>query len=182
MGAIERILRQSAEQAAKVKPPAAHGLLDGLAGKRPQRMFLTERAGSQYVVNDDGTTVRTKAASEWHPDHQDSGQKDRSSQTFYLPEQASVLAQRAYASGRSPLSGQPLTRLVVRDGQPVLMRMQFERAAPAPESNLPGRPLKELGYAEIPLQTVPAPDVGLSPLEFFEDGRFHLGSKITEIR
>jgi hypothetical protein len=179
MGFLERLLRQSGEAAAKAAPPPK--VLDGLRPP-PSRTFVTERAGSQYVINDDGTTVRTKAATEWHPDHQDAGPKAASASTFYLQPDAASVASRGYASGRSPISGQPLTRLVARDGKPVMLRMQFEREPPVPGSNLPGKPIRELGYAEVPIETAAGPEVGLSPLEFFEDGGFHLGSKITEIR
>jgi hypothetical protein len=142
--------------------------------------FTTERAGSSYVINPDGTTSRTKSASPGNPMHQDAGQKRTSTQTFYLSPEDAVLASRAYAAGNSPLSGQPLTRLVVRDSRPVLMRMQFERAPADPASNLPGKPIKELGYSEQALQPAAGPSVGLSPLEFFDDG-FHLGSKIISL-
>lgn len=163
------------------------GLLTNLAkaasGATPPRAssFTTERAGSAYAINPDGTTARTKAASQHHPDHQDAGQKQASRQTFYLSPEDAALASRAYAAGKSSFSGQPLTRLVVQDGRPVLMQMQFERDAPVPGSNLPGKPIRELGYMERAFQPADGPGVGLSPLEFFDDG-FHLGSKIISIQ
>jgi hypothetical protein len=113
--------------------------------------------------------------------HQDGGAKSQSSSTYYLTPEAAALAQRAYASGRSPISGAPLNKLVVVDGTPTMMLMQFERSPAAPGSNLPGKPVRELGYKSIPLGTAPAPAVGLSPLEFFGDGGFHLGSDISEL-
>lgn len=143
--------------------------------------FRTARAGSSYELMGDGTTMRRKVATEWHPDHQDAGAKDRSSATYYLAPEGARLAQRAYASGRSPISGSALTRLEVIEGRPHLLVMQFERDPTTAARGLPGRPVKELGYAQVPLDLADGPQVGASPLEFFQDGKFHLGSEISEI-
>lgn len=189
MGALDRLLRKAAVGAAGKQDAALAGervrraaALAGAPQVAQPTSFVTERAGSLYQVSPDGTTTRTKAASPNHPMHQDAGAKSQSSSTYYLPAEAAVVAQAAYASGRSPLSGKPLTRLVVEDGRPVLMRMTFERESTPAARGLPGRPIRELGYVATPLELAPGPAVGLSPLEFFEDGGFHLGSRITELR
>jgi hypothetical protein len=184
MGVLDRLLRAAPAPPAAPAPARADRVADLVqaAPEAKPKAFVTSRAGSSYVVLPDGTTQRTKAASEWHPDHQDSGQKEASKATFYLRPESAAMAQQAYASGRSPMSGQRLSKLEVVDGRPVMMIMQFERLPAAAGSTLPGKPVRELGYAAAPLEFSQSPQAGLSPLEFFQDGKFHLGSDITEVR
>lgn len=177
---LSALLRKQAA-APEAVAKRAGGMLSGLSGDPGDVSgFVTKRAGSKYVVLPGGATQRLKAASEYHPDHQDAGLKAPSASTFYLTPEAAARASSAYAQGRSSFSGQKLVRLRLQDGKPVLEMMQFERLPPEEGSGLPGTPVREIGYRSYPLPHSTAPSVGLSPLEFFDDG-FHLGSEISEI-
>lgn len=135
--------------------------------------FKTSK-GSTYVVHEDGTTTRNKAARDDVGHEGDSGAKPRTARTIYVDQNASVLS----AAGLNGL-GEKGARVVVKDGKATLLTWNDAAgkwgAAPS------GR--------DIPIHHTPA--VGRYPLELWKPSNdvpgfeayrgMHAGNQITEI-
>ncbi len=119
--------------------------------------------GSTYVVHDDGTTTRDKAA-RTDPGHEgQSGPQPRSQATFYVtPAQADALS-LIQTTGAAPMALKPM-----REGQWGITYMSG----------------KDTGKVERRTVITPAaqPAVGLLPVEVFNKGRtVHFGNEITAV-
>ena len=138
-----------------------------------KRMFTTAK-GSTYVIEDDGTTSRDKAARD-EPGHEgDSGKKERSAKTIYIDSNAAALS----AAGLQN-RGSKGARVVIKDGKASLI-MWNEKADTWGVS-----PLSQ----DISFST--EPKVGSYPLELWDKtddvpgyesySNMHAGNKIISI-
>ena len=132
----------------------------------PASSFKTQRAGSVYTVNPDGTTSRLKSAS---LGHDDAGAKESSSRTVYVDKSAADVLGQMYAAGAP--KGKETTVNVLPDGRVVMVQWMGK----GPNGEPYGRRIER----SFESQSLPA--VGLHPLEFMDRSR-HLGSAITEIQ
>lgn len=131
--------------------------------------------GSEYVIHEDGTTTRNKAARPDAGHEGDSGLKPRSERTVYVADDASVLS----AAGLSNI-GNKGARLIIRDGKASLLTWNEKE----------GKWGIAPGSRDIPISDVPA--LGMHPLELWGKAddvpgyeaysNQHAGNKITEIR
>jgi len=123
---------------------------------------FTTSKGSEYSVNEDGTTVRNKTAREEHP--KDEGIQDKSDKTYYVTkEDMDRLSEiQTTTNERKKIAETP-------DGK---IGIQY----------LTG---KNKGKFEQRTLITPSsePKVGLHPLELWEkDNAHHFGSEITEVK
>lgn len=130
--------------------------------------FKTARGGSEYIF-ENGKTVRNKKASN-HPNHQDSGIKEKSNATVFVDEKSAGEIGVIYTEA-----------MIDSDGSKKRANIQLN-----PEGNIEltwydGKDAQ--GNLKKRVKIIPAgsqPAVGLSPVEFMERSR-HLGSPITEV-
>lgn len=155
--------------------PIAGGVKGDLAAApiAPPSGFETAK-GSQYVVHDDGTTTRNKAARDDVGHEGDVGAKERSARTVYVDSDPSSLS----AAGLSNL-GPKGARVAIKDGKATLVSWNDARkqwgAAPSARG--------------IPVHDEPA--VGRYPLELWKPAtdvagheayaNMHAGNAITKL-
>ncbi len=145
----------------------------GGAGGGAVSGYVTEK-GSRYVVHEDGTTTRNKAARS-DPGHEgDSGEKPRSKKTVYVESNAGALS----SAGLSGVGARG-ARVAIKGGRATLLTWNDAAgqwgAAPS------GRDIR----------VYDAPGVGLYPLELWDDvndvpgyeayAKMHAGNKIISI-
>jgi hypothetical protein len=125
---------------------------------------FTTAKGSEYVVNDDGTTTRNKAKRSEHPD---SGPQPRSQKTFYVTSEDAAKLGEIQTIGKWDRS--------IRDLGDGRVGMYYE-AGPS-----------KGGYESrtiVPFEAVPRK--GLTPVEIWKGGKgtknVHFGNEITEVR
>lgn len=135
---------------------------------------FTTAKGSTYVVHEDGTTSRNKAARN-DPGHEgDSGQKERSAKTVYVDTNAGALS----AAGLQGL-GSKGARVAIKDGKATLVTWNEKQG---------GWGASE-GSRDIPLHDQPAK--GRYPLELWKKAddvpgyeayaKMHAGNEITDV-
>ncbi len=144
----------------------------------PEEGFTTGK-GSKYILHEDGTTSRDKAARDTPGHEGDSGKKARSHKTVYVPD--GDVASSLSAAGLSGL-GEKGSRLVLKDGKATLLLWNSAK----------GRWASAPSGTQVPVSG--KPQVGWHPLELWDrtsditgEGveaykRQHAGSNITEIR
>jgi hypothetical protein len=158
-------IRSGAGQAV---PRVAAPAVDRVVGYRTAK-------GSQYVVGEDGTTVRNKAARTDVGHEGDFGVKERSARTIYVDGNASSLS----AAGLSGIGARG-ARVVIRDG----------KASLATWNDGAGKWGVSPGARDIAFSTTP--EVGKHPLELWQPkgdvpghteayAGMHAGNAITEI-
>lgn len=160
-----------------ISESVAEGTKEGTAEAAGAGTFTTAK-GSTYVIHEDGTTTRNKAARPDAGHEGDSGPKERSVKTVYTdnPDDASALS----AAG---LQGMPSkgARVIIKDGKASLL-IWNEKAGKwgvSPSSR------------DIPISTEPG--IGKAPLELWKPANdvpghaeayrgMHAGNAITELK
>lgn len=126
-----------------------------------QTYFRTEK-GSVYIVNDNGTTTRFKAARPEHPG--EVGQQPPSQVTFYAsPDEINEKLSIFQAEGDG-------VKRLVSDGNG-MYAIKYETG-----------PHKGKYIRPSIITPSTQPKIGLCPVEIFKDGHFvHFGNKITTV-
>lgn len=168
----ETVSSDKAVNAATVEESQTSGKTLSLKYENPKPAVISEfttAKGSTYQLHEGGTTTRNKSARKEHPG--DSGTKERSTKTIYVPTEA---ANEMLDNMNSLWDEGDWMTWLNKDGQPVggVVRPRNEAGVKVPVSSAP-----------IPHST--APKLGLTPIEYWvKSGRtsIHIGNPITGIR